>query len=155
MFKVTIKTNIPEYRKTLKRKMELLVKSKDKSSLTAAKYMVLKAKQFAPKYTGETINGIRRRKLKSGQYTVTSTVSPKGDKGFMQNMWANQTFPHRSPKMVWNRGPVGKPQPTVYGDGSHNVTGKPRFFHFAILETNKRFHKLARVNAVNALRVKV
>ena len=97
-----------------------------------------KARQFAPRKTGETMRGIRRKKIKTNTYSVQSYVRPKGSSGFMQNFWANRTPPHHRPSMSWNRN-----RPTVYGDGSHRTTGIPMFFSVATKLTQSRFKKLS------------
>ncbi len=40
----------------------------------------------------------------------------------------------------------------TYGDGSHMITGTPRFFHIATLRAWKNFKNLARINTRKALR---
>lgn len=116
----------------------------------AAKYMEHTAKMLAPRYTGETIRGIRARKLGKTLWTVESRVVPKGQKGFMQNLWTNQTYPHRRPMMYWNKG-----KPTLYGDGSHNITGLPRWFHFSTLRTRDKFRKITRNTVRDILKINI
>ena len=61
--------SIPAYRKELQRKIKELKKDQTRSPAKAASYMVLQAKRRAPRYSGQTIQGIRRKK--SGKsYTV-------------------------------------------------------------------------------------
>jgi len=140
--------NLQEYRKVLATRRKKL--QKIDSPHKAAKYMELTAKQLAPRYTGETINGIRARRTNKVNWKVESTVLPKGKTGFRQNLWANQTAPFRSPRMYWN-----KNKPTLYGNGSHNISGLPRFFHFATLRTREKFLKITRESVENILRAGV
>jgi hypothetical protein len=140
-------TNIKQYRAVWNKRAKAIHKAADKSSSQAATYMVLKAKAYAPKYTGATMSGIRRRKRKNGEWTVESWVPGP----FKQNMWANQTPPFAAPRMVWN----GK-RPTIYGDGSHHTTSvRIPFFTVAGLETAKKFKQIAFVNTDKALRATV
>ena len=126
-----------------------LRKTCPKTSLQAAVYMIAQAQALAPRHTGETQSGIRKRKV--GQnYIVESRVNPKGKTGFMQNFWANQTAPYRTIHPRWAR-PKGSP--VVYGDGSHHISGTPRFFHLATLRTRAKYVQLARANTQKALRV--
>ncbi len=115
------------------------------SSMASAEFLKLNAKRLAPKKSGQTIRGIRKRRRKTG-YIVESTVNGS----FKQNMWANQSAPFRRPRMRWNMD-----RPTLYGDGSHMTTGTPRFFHFATLRSRKVLLNTTRKNTLKALRLKV
>ena len=139
--------SIEDYRRAQRRKIKALIRSGDRSSMTAAAYQNAQAKRLAPYYTGETRRGIRKRKLKSGRWVAESIVSPKGDKGFRQNMWANQTPPHDRPRMRWN-----DYQPTRYGNGSHNISGIPQFWNKSVILTRRMFGRIVHKNSVNALR---
>lgn len=145
------------YRKELSNKIKRLRKSGDKSSFTASKYMVAQAKRLAPRKTGQTISGIRKRKRKSGQWTVESWVPGT----FKQNMFANQTAPYRT--LNYSEQSIQPfyaiPQKVVYGKGAISPsgnqirwTGTPRFFHFAWLRTRDYFRKVTNVNTKKALR---
>jgi hypothetical protein len=129
--------SLQEYRKTLKKRIKNIVTIQ--TPRQAAKFLKLKAKQLAPRKTGETIRGIRARKggNEKTSWRVESVVTPKGNQSFMQNFWANRTPPHHEPRMRWNQG-----RPTVYGDGSHRNTGVPRFFDVAGNLTQKRYFDL-------------
>ena len=116
--------------------------------------MIATAKGMVPKKTGETFSGIKKKKRKEG-YEVASKVRRKGKTGFMQNFWSNRQAPHRTPRVFWNRDANGKLQKTLYGDGSHRITGTPRWFHFATLRTRKEFLRITRKRLITALKVKV
>lgn len=135
---------LEQYRKVIKNRRAKL--GKIDTPMKAAKYMQDTAKMLAPRYTGETINGIRARKVGKTNYQVESVVSPKGKTGFRQNLWANQTAPYRTPRMWWN-----KKKPTLYGSGSHKVTGLPRFWHFATLRTREKFREITRMKVKDIL----
>lgn len=141
--------SIADYRRLMEKRANNLVKAGNRSSLTAASFMVAQAKRMAPRSTGETMRGIRKRKRAKGKWAVESTVSPKGSKGFRQNLWANQTSPHASPRMKWN-----KSRPTRYGVG-HRTSGVPGFFNKAAVRTRRQFNRLVRKNTINALRVTI
>lgn len=142
--------NLQQYRRVWQRRANEVVKAGDRSSLGASIFMMNTAKRLAPRLTGETIKGISKHKLKSGRYIVQSKVSPKGSSQFRQNLWANRSSPWAAPRMVWNQ-----KRPTRYGDGSHRISGTPRFFHFAAEKTRRRFNRLAKVEVKKALRVTV
>lgn len=133
-----------------------------KSASEAADYMVVQAKGMAPRKSGETIRGIRKRPRKKG-YVVESTVPGR----FKQNLFANQTAPFRTinyPKGAWI-GPsksytgrwnmIAAPgTKAVYGQSPNwNWTGTPRFFHLATLRTRSKFLQITRRNTLKALRV--
>ena len=150
--------SIPQYKAYNKKRAKRLSKAGIKTSSQAASYMQARAIQFAPHHTGETIMGITK-KSKGKQYIVESKVKPKGKQGFRQNLWANQTAPFRTP--LWKHGnrKYGIKAGTrgLYGvSPSHFTwTGKPRFFHWATVDTQVRFRKLGRKNTRKALRVTV
>ena len=122
-----------------------------KTPSKTATFLQATAIKLAGVKTGETIRGIKKTKGKKG-YQVVSRVSPKGTKGFRQNLWMNRTAPHRSVAVRWAK-PKGKK--IVYGDGSHMITGTPRFFHIATLRAWGKFKNLARMNTRKALRTGV
>ena len=136
--------DLKSYRAGLRRKINAIKKGADRSIKTASKYQVMQAKRLAPRDTGATIRGIRRRKNKKG-WAVESWVSGV----FKQNMWANQTSPFAAPLMRWNNR-----KPTIYGDGTHHITGEPRFFDIATKLTRKVFFKTAVAHTRKALRTK-
>lgn len=145
--------NLNEAREVWKARADKIKRVKPQSELQGATFMVLTAKMFAPRVTGETIQGIRKRSVSNG-YIVESRVREKvsmltGAK-FRQNLWVNQTAPFRSPHMQWN-----KSKATVYGDGSHATTGLPRFWHFATLKTRINFNRLVIINTRKALKVEI
>jgi len=135
------------YRAALKKRANLIKKAGDKSLDASTRFMVNTAKRLAPKNTGQTIRGIRRRKNKKDEWYVESWVP--GKKGFKQNMWANKTDPFKQPKMWWNSG-----KPTRYGDGTHKTTGTPGFFSVAAGQTTKHFRKMTIKNTRKALKAR-
>lgn len=162
---VKLVVNHQEFRAIMKAKADAVKQSGKKSSLEAAKFMTFTAKRYAPHSTGDTINGIRYRAKGKG-YEVTSSVV--GHKGFKQNLFANQTAPFRTIRYTrWN--PVyAYPQTVVYGQHAMSRSGKPikwtarprgqyqgRFWHWATLDTQTYFGKVARANLKDALRVRV
>jgi len=88
---VTIK--LQNYRRLWATRLRALKKTGKKTTLIASKYMQGQAKKMAPKKTGETLRGIRRRKVKNG-WVVESVVSGR----FKQNLFANQSAPFRTIK---------------------------------------------------------
>lgn len=72
----------------------------------------------APKRTGALKKGIRMRKRKQGYY-IKSTVPGR----FPYHLWVNSSPGFVAVKAVWNNR-----NPTVYGVGSFNWTGKRGFF---------------------------
>ena len=143
--------SIPAYRKELQRKIKELKKDQTRSPAKAASYMVLQAKRRAPRYSGQTIQGIRRKK--SGKsYTVESWVPGT----FKQNLWANQTSPFRT--LHYRKGNfrfgIKKGTRAIYGKTpSHfNWSGTPRFFHIATNMTRRKFGEIARKNTQKSLR---
>ena len=142
--------SVKEYQAVMAKRAKRLRKESIKTASKTASLMQAEAIRLAPRKTGETIRGITKKKKKEANYIVMSDVTPKGQSRFKQNLWANQTAPHRSVRMWWGGG-----RKVIYGDGSHRTTGTPRFFHFATLRTKPKFSKLARKNIRNALRVKV
>ena len=125
--------------------MRALKKSGSLTTLQGAKLMQRTAKKLAPKKTGETMRGIRRRKNKLG-WTVESLVRGR----FKQNLFANQTAPFRTLRFIKPNKFFASPQTVVYGQsattpGGKSVvwTGKPRFWHFASLRTRKFVKKIS------------
>jgi len=122
--------------------------------LRAAKRMQSIAKKLAPRGTGETIRGIRRRKVKNG-WVVESLVRGR----FKQNLFANRTAPFRTLRFVKNNRFFRSPQSVVYGRGGVSSggnpirwTGTPRFWHFASLRMRKKYGRQALKNTRKALR---
>lgn len=137
--------SLKRYRAHLRKQIKGIKKAGVKTGLQAANLLIKIAKFLAPRKTGATIRGIRKRKSREG-WTVESWVSGR----FKQNLWVNQTSPFGAPLMVWNNR-----KPTIYGDGTHRTTGTPRFFHLATMRTRKKYIKLARANTLKALRAKL
>ena len=139
-------TSLKQYRNVIGKRLKALKRLGNQSALLAAKRQILQAKKTAPRSTGETIRGMRKRKLKSGIWIAESIVSAKG-KGFRQNMWANRTPPHDKPILRWSKG-----KPVVYGMG-HRTTGMPRFWDRATIKTRRAFNRIGRRNTIKALRI--
>jgi len=141
--------NVKQYQKLMSKRADALRRAGIKTGSAAATFMQSTAIKLAPSSSGETVRGIRKTR-RGRKYFVTSKVIPKGRRRFMQNMWANRTVPHRSVLVRWGAG-----RKVVYGDGSHNTTGTPRFFHFATLRSRKKFRDLGRRNTRAAMRVTI
>jgi len=138
-------------------RIRALRKVKKATPLQAAKLMQAHAKRNAPRKTGETIRGIKRRKAKNG-WVVESHVRGR----FKQNLFANQTAPYRTLRFKKSsKQPFfATPQTVVYGRSattpsgkSVRWTGKARFWHFAALRTKKVYRQQATKNTRKALRV--
>jgi hypothetical protein len=143
--------NLREMQIAFRAKVRELRKSHTKSSMQAAKFMVMSAIAKAPRKTGETIQGITMRQVNAG-WRVSSTVPGK----FKQNLWANQTAPFRT--LHWpDGGPNIKPgTSSIYGVmPDWNWTGMPRFFHIATLEASSYYKKVIRENTKIALRATI
>ena len=144
--------SLKQYRKVLNKRIKAIERNAILTEKQAAKLMVNRSRQLAPRHTGETIRGIRRRKIKAkdgSAYQVESRVQGKGVSGFRQNMWTNRTQPHHRPRMWWNNN-----RPTIYGDGSHRTTGTPGWWNIATNIVVVKFPKMAITNTRKALRVK-
>lgn len=137
---------IDQYQKKMRNMAKNLRKAAKKSSNAAAQFMVATARGMAPAKTGNLRRGIQAKPIKGTEWQVMSTVP----KAFPYQFWVNQTAPHRTKLMWWNRY-----APTVYGDGSHNITGTPRFWHFATLRTVNLFGRVTRKNVQKVLKVRV
>lgn len=143
--------SVKAYQKSWAKRAREMLNVKERSSVNSASFMMAKARSLAPRLTGETVSGIKKRKGKEGAWIVESRVRAKGKSGFRQNMWANHTAPHDRPRMRWNRG-----QPTFYGDGSHRTTSKAPnigFYNRAALDTRNHFKTGVLANTRKALRV--
>lgn len=147
--------NITEFRAKVKDIIKQMNKAGINTQLEACNKTANDAKRLAPYgktdprfpsyIPGETINGIKVRRIGRG-YRVISDVPAKSG-GFKQNMWANRTGSSRQPRMRWNKG-----KPTLYGDGSHNITGTPRFFDRAVQNTQKQYKSIAVRNLKDLLK---
>lgn len=127
-------TSFKEYAKTMERRSKKLKNSKGVSR--TAKFMLREAIKRAPRRTGETIKGLQAKKVRDNEWQVVSSVRPKGTTGFRQNMWTNRSPPYDRPRMYWNKNRM-----TMYGDGSHRITGTPGWFTISALLTARRFPK--------------
>lgn len=93
-----------------------------KSPGIAAKIHSTIANRLAPVDKGNLKAGLMTQKIDDNTYSSISGVFHK----FPYNFWVNKRMPYANPKMVWNGG-----KPTIYGDGSHQITGIPGFFDIA------------------------
>lgn len=137
--------NLTQYRNVLNKRKNRLKREGVRTSNQAAELIKTIAKRLAPRKSGETIRGIRKRK-RGNKWIVESWVPGS----FKQNLWANRTVPFNRPKVIWNQR-----RPTRYGDGSHITTGTPGFFNIAVKQVRKKFGRLARKNTQKALKVSV
>lgn len=127
------------------RASKAIQKSGIKTQNDAANLMMVNAKRLAPHDTGELIQGIQKRSTKNG-VRVISTVPGS----FKQNLWTNQKAPFRRPRMYWN-----DYEPTVYGDGTHQNTGTPRWFDRAAQIVQKKYPSFAVRNTKDALKTAI
>lgn len=137
---------LDQYQRVWRKRAVELRKAAKKSSRDAASFMVATAKGMSPLKTGALRTGIISKPIKDAEYEVSSSVA----KEFPYNLWVNQTAPFRTINAVWN----GR-NPTVYGDGTHRITGTPRFWHFATLRTYALFSRITRKNIQNVLKVRI
>lgn len=142
-----------EYRSLMDRRARALRKVAVKTASQAATKMQNLAKALAPRWTGTTIEGIKKTGPHGrGIYGVQSWVPGR----FKQNLWANQTAPFRTLHFRGTGGGMARRTGVVvYGDGTHRITGVPRFFHFAMLRTRPAFGKLAVRNTRKVLSVTI
>ena len=154
--------SIADYRRTMRARIKALEKSKDKSSLAAAKFQVMQAKSMAPRKSGQLRGNIRKRQLKSGNWIAQSWVPGN----FKYNFWVNGniarvTLPTRAfnirGKIKWpkaeTRTRLGIERKMTYAQTRH--TGTPGYWGIATSKTRKQFGKVAKANTRKALRVRV
>jgi len=142
--------SVPEYRRVMDKRAKEIRKMQTKTVSQAAKKFVELARALAPRYSGETIAGIKSYPKGKGKQQVESRVSGNPATGFLQNLWANQSTPFKRPKLRWNNG-----QPTLYGSVPARWTGRPGFFNLAALRTRDTFRKLSVKNTRKALKVTI
>ncbi len=135
-----------QYQKRMRNLAKNLRKAAKKSTNAAAQFMVATARSMAPAKTGNLRRGIIAKPIKGAEFQVSSSVP----KGFPYHFWVNQTAPLRTIHPWWNRYAS-----TVYGDGSHNITGTPRYWHFATLRTVNLYPRITRKNIQKLLQVRV
>ncbi len=135
-----------QYQKRMRNLAKNLLKAAKKSTNAAAQFMVATARGMAPAKTGNLRRGIQPKSISGAEWQVISTVP----KGFPYHFWVNQTAPMRTIHPWWNRY-AG----TVYGDGTHNITGSPRYWHLATLRTFGVFGRITRKNIQKVLKVRV
>ena len=152
----TVKS-IKDYKKLMDKRVQGLKQAGIKTSADSANLMVKYAKRNAPRKTGATRNGIRRRKSKDG-YTVESWVPGT----FKQNLFANQTAPFRTLNIKKFNRYFKAPQQVMYGKSAESPTGKPirwtgqpRFFLRATEKLIPVWRKRYLANTSKALRVNV
>ena len=137
---------IDQYQKRMRNLAKNLRKAAKKSTNATAQFMVATARGLAPAKTGNLRRGIQAKPIKGAEWQVSSSVP----KGFPYHFWVNQTAPLRTIHPWWNRY-----QATRYGDGTHNITGSPRYWHFATLRTVNLFGRITRKNIQKVLKVRV
>ena len=155
--------SIQEYRQTINNRIKKLNKQNITTSKQAAKLMVQYAKKFAPRSSGQTISGIRKRKRK-GSWVVESKVPGN----FKQNLFANMKVPFRTLNFGAKGGgrayapnqKVRYGQPAKSRSGkqirwtAHGAAKKIGFFNLAALRTRPKFRKFAVDNTRKILRAK-
>jgi len=134
------------YQKKMRMMASQLRRASRNSTTNAAMFMLRTAQGMAPFKTGDLRAGIKARHIKDSEWEVSSSVP----KAFPYNLWVNQNAPYRTIKAVWNAR-----QPTVYGDGTHTVTGTPRYWHFATIRTVAIFGSIVRKNIGKMLKVRI
>ena len=146
---------IAQFRKRMQKRIDNLKKVGIKTEDQASRFMMFTAKKLAPRSSGKTIQGIRRKK-KGAHYVVESRVPGR----FKQNFFANQTAPFRTLRFTKGNKAYAFPQKVVYGkpaiSSSGNAiqwTGTPRFFHFAFLRARPFMKTMAKRNTSKAVRV--
>lgn len=152
--------SIEEYVAVMDARAKRMRKMQIKTASNVATYFQAMAVKMAPLQTGELIKGIKKDRIGEGKYRVSSTVP--GD--FPYNLWVNRSggfgtlfFPKGGiipPKRSRTGGYVRAFPPNsfaTYGDGSHEITGTPRFFSIARQMARRKMKTLARLNVRKAL----
>jgi len=136
-----------QYQLRLRRLARDIKRGGSRTAEASAKYMESTAKGVAPRKKGDLREGIvARPKGKGARWEVTSSV--KGP--FPYQFWVNNQAPYRTLGMVWNQR-----RGTVYGDGSHTVTGTPGYWSYAFRRTALFAKRVGRKNMQKALRVRI
>lgn len=135
-----------QFQRKMRNMAKQLRKAAKKSTNAAAQFMVATARGMAPRKTGNLRRGIRAKAIKGAEFQVSSRV----EKDFPYHFWINQSAPLRTIHPWWNRY-----QSTVYGDGTHSITGTPRYWHFATLRTLAVFGKITRKNIQKVLKARL
>lgn len=140
-----IKSNINEFIGRMTKRGALSSTMEIDTPADASAKFIIRAKNRAPRDTGETVNSIKLLQINGKMFRVVSIVSGR----FKQNLWTNRSPPFAKPKMVWNNR-----QETTYGDGSHNTTGMPEWWTKSAIEIGKEYKSIAlkRVNKTLHLR---
>jgi len=128
---------LDQYQKVWRARARELKRASNRSASTAAMFMRNTARGFAPMKSGRLRQGIIATPLKDQEWQVSSGVSFS----FPYHLWVNKTPPYKSPKMWWNGF-----HPTVYGDGTHRITGTPGYWTQAKIQTTRFFGNIAREN---------
>lgn len=150
---MAFKSNIGAFRARQNIRASKVRKLPVKTASEAATFMQRTARLLAPRDSGEVRRGIKKTGPHGrGKYRVVSDVPGS----FKQNLWANQTAPFRTLHFRGTgSGMAARTEDVVYGDGTHRITGTPRFWHFATVRTRAKFVSLARANLKSALRVTI
>lgn len=132
---MNVKFNVNNFNSQLDNKIKNIDNAKTQVIIKAVKYAMYNAQRLAPAKKGgqgETKQGFRIQKVKPYHYKLINHV--KGHKYFKQNLWANRSEGFSRPRMVWNNR-----KPTLYGDGSHTITGTPQFFDKGVKLAQDKF----------------
>lgn len=156
-------TSLRQYRKAWKKRIRKIEKGADSASSKSSRLMVAEAKLRAPRKSGATIRGIRRRKTKLG-YKVESWVPGM----FKQNLFANRQPPFAvlnfTTKSIQPFFAI--PQTVVYGNRAISPSGNiirwtgvvirgQGFWTLAFNKVKRKFPKMVIENTRKALRVSV
>jgi hypothetical protein len=160
--------SLGQYRAVLNKRISLLKRNSNKTNKQIAELVMNRAKRFAPQDTinkdssGETIRGIRVRKMKGGWQTESWVPGQ-----FKQNLFANNTYPYEIlnyPKGAYipaSKSRFGKTvkvlpagSAAVYGKlpVHWRWTGKPGFFTWAVDKTRRDGFKMQLKTSKKAMR---
>ena len=87
MVLVTVKTNLPQFRRGVKAMIKALDKSSKDIMTRSSKFTKLQATLLAPKQSGRLIGSIKIRRIKRGKRVSVNAV---GNDGFPYPAWVNQ-----------------------------------------------------------------
>lgn len=152
--------NSDKFRQSMINASKGLRKAQIRTQKESSALMVVNAKRLAPIFTGETVRGIRRRRISRKGYRVESTVSGE----FKQNLFSNQKSPFRTLQFKSKGGSFyyAPNQTVIYGKTAVNRrgtpihwSGTPRWFDRAAQLVQKKYGSFAVRNTNNALRTAI
>lgn len=154
---VTIKTNIVQFRKSIRKQISNLSKQKSVTNTRVARFLQRHAKLMAPVgRTQKLINSIKIIPVKKDGRSVR--VTARGRKNFPYPRWVNQS-PGFEILRYPNGGPFGLKRGSfaIYGLAPANWrwTGTQGFFDLAIQKTNRRFPQIASKGYNKALGIRI